>query len=47
MIAFFLALWLACFGRDHERKEPTRNANQMGTTNAAPVTNASAANPPA
>ncbi|KAF9785556.1 hypothetical protein BJ322DRAFT_839367 [Thelephora terrestris] len=43
-IAFCMALWLAIFGRDHERKEATRN---MDTTNAAPVSNAPVTNPPA
>lgn len=44
MIAFILALALACFGRDRERKEP---ANQMGAANTGPVSNAPPANPPA
>lgn len=54
MIAFLLALWLACFGRDRdrerERKEPPNQPNQMGTANtgpSAPVTNVPPANPPA
>lgn len=45
-IAFLMALWLACFGRDHERKEPT-NQNQMGTANTGPVANAPPATQPA
>ena len=41
MIALVMALWLACFGRDRERKEPAQNT--MGTANRGPVSNPPAA----
>jgi len=42
MIGFLLTLWLAFFGIHREKKDATRN--QMGTTNAPPVSNTRAVN---